>query len=566
MISAAEQKSDNYAALYTQFRWHVPASFNIAEVCCTRWAADKSRIAMHYEDDSGYTSTLTYATMHTQASKMANVLRALGVRRGERIAIILPQRPETAVAHMACYMIGAVAMPLSILFGPEALEYRLQNSEAVVAIADEAGMVNLNAVRPKCPSLLHVIAVDCDGPVTLDWYAECAHASASFHPVKTAASDPAILIYTSGTTGAPKGALIPHSAMIGNLPGFVASQNWFPKEGDVFWSPADWAWTGGLMDGLLPTLYFGKPIVGYRGRFSPDTAFYLLEKYSVTNSFLFPTALKMMMKAHPAPLEKFKLKLRAIMSAGEAVGDTVFNWSREALGVTINEMFGQTEMNYIVGNSAEQWPARAGSMGRPYPGHRVAVIDDAGKPVKPGETGEVALNRTDIHGNPDPIFFLGYWKNDAATRHKFTADWCRTGDLASIDDDGYLWYQGRADDMFKAAGYRIGPSEIENCLIKHRAVANAAVVPKPDQERGNIVKAFIVLAPGVKRSRAAEDKLIADLQAHVRGKLAPYEYPKEIEFVDELPMTTTGKLQRRVLRQIEEERARDRHLHEAKAS
>jgi acetyl-CoA synthetase len=566
MISAAEQKTDNYAALYTQFRWHVPASFNIADVCCTRWAADKSRIAMHYEDDSGYTSTLTYATMHTQASKMANVLRALGVRRGERIAIILPQRPETAVAHMACYMIGAVAMPLSILFGPEALEYRLQNSEAVVAIADEAGMPNLNAVRPKCPSLLHVIAVDCDGPVTLDWYAECAHASASFHPVKTAASDPAILIYTSGTTGAPKGALIPHSAMIGNLPGFVASQNWFPKEGDVFWSPADWAWTGGLMDGLLPTLYFGKPIVGYRGRFSPDTAFYLLEKYSVTNSFLFPTALKMMMKAHPAPLEKFKLKLRAIMSAGEAVGDTVFNWSREALGVTINEMFGQTEMNYIVGNSAEQWPARAGSMGRPYPGHRVAVIDDTGKPVKAGETGEVALNRTDIHGNPDPIFFLGYWKNDAATRSKFTGDWCRTGDLASIDDDGYLWYQGRADDMFKAAGYRIGPSEIENCLIKHRAVANAAVVPKPDQERGNIVKAFIVLAPGVKRSRAAEDKLIADLQAHVRGKLAPYEYPKEIEFVDELPMTTTGKLQRRVLRQIEEERARDRHLHEAKAS
>jgi acetyl-CoA synthetase len=569
MISAAEQNNDNYAALYTQFRWHVPASFNIAEVCCTRWAADKSRIAMHYEDDSGYTTTLTYATMHTQASKMANVLRALGVRRGERIAIILPQRPETAVAHMACYMIGAVAMPLSILFGPEALEYRLQNSEAVVAIADEAGMANLKVVRPKCPSLLHVIAVDCDGPVTLDWYAECAHASASFHPVKTAASDPAILIYTSGTTGAPKGALIPHSAMIGNLPGFVASQNWFPKEGDVFWSPADWAWTGGLMDALLPTLYFGKPIVGYRGRFSPDTAFYLLEKYGVTNSFLFPTALKMMMKAYPAPHEKFKLKLRAVMSAGEAVGDTVFNWCRDALGVTINEMFGQTEMNYIVGNSAEQWPARAGSMGRPYPGHRVAVIDHEGKPVKTGkdgEVGEVALNRTDIHGNPDPIFFLGYWKNEAATRNKFTGDWCRTGDLASIDEDGYLWYQGRADDMFKAAGYRIGPSEIENCLIKHRAVANAAVVPKPDPERGNIVKAFIVLAPGVKRSRAAEDKLIADLQAHVRGKLAPYEYPKEIEFVDELPMTTTGKLQRRVLRLLEEERARDRKALEANAS
>jgi acetyl-CoA synthetase len=566
MISATEQKTDNYAALYNQFRWHVPASFNIADVCCTRWAMGKSRVAIHYEDESGYTSTLAYTALQTQACKMANVLRGLGVRRGERIAIILPQRPETAIAHMACFMIGAVAMPLSILFGPEALEYRLQNSEAVVAIVDQTAMSNLNAVRVKCPSLLHVIAVDCDGPVTLDWYAECAHASASFQSVKTAASDPAILIYTSGTTGAPKGALLPHSAVIGNLPGFVASQNWFPKEGDVFWSPADWAWTGGLMDALLPTLYFGKPIVGYRGRFSPDTAFYLLEKYGITNTFLFPTALKMMMKAHPAPRDKFKLKLRAIMSAGEAVGDTVFNWGLEALGVTINEMFGQTEMNYIVGNSAEQWPAKPGSMGRPYPGHRVAVIDDDGKPVKAGETGEIALNRTDIHSHPDPIFFVGYWKNEEATRNKFAGDWCRTGDLASIDEDGYLWYQGRADDMFKAAGYRIGPSEIENCLVKHRAVVNAAVVPKPDPERGNIVKAFIVLAPNVKRSRAAEDKLIAELQAHVRGKLAPYEYPKEIEFVDELPMTTTGKLQRRVLRLLEEERAKDKQSLETKPS
>jgi acetyl-CoA synthetase len=557
MTTAAAHTTDQYDTLYNQFRWHVPATFNIADVCCTRWANDKSRIAMHYEDDSGHVSTMSYASLQAQANKMSNVLRALGVRRGEKVAIILPQRPETAVAHMACFQIGAVAMPMSILFGPEALEYRLQNSEAVVAIADQSSMANLNAVRVKCPALLHVIAVDCDGPVTLDWYAESAHASASFLPVRTQASDPAILIYTSGTTGAPKGALLPHSAIIGNLTGFVASQNWFPKESDVFWSPADWAWTGGLMDALLPTLYFGKPIVGYRGRFSADTAFYLLEKYGVTNTFLFPTALKMMMKAYPAPREKFNLKLRAVMSAGEAVGDAVFNWGRSALGVTINEMFGQTEMNYIVGNSAEKWPAKPGSMGRPYPGHRVAVIDDEGQTLAPGKVGEVALNRTDIHGFPDPIFFLGYWKNEEATRNKFTGDWCRTGDLAMTDEDGYLWYQGRADDMFKAAGYRIGPSEIENCLIKHRAVANAAVVPKPDPERGNIVKAFIVLTSGTKRSRAADDKLIADLQTHVRGQLAPYEYPKEIEFVEELPMTTTGKLQRRILRQLEEERARD---------
>ncbi|MES2536880.1 MAG: AMP-binding protein [Pseudomonadota bacterium] len=564
MISASNTApQDNYDQLYQQFRWHVPAEFNIAEVCCARWAGDRTRIAIHYEDDAGVSATLTYADLQSQANRLSNVLAQAGVRRGDRVAIMLPQRPEAAIAHIACQQAGAIAMPLSILFGPEALEYRLQDSEAAVAIVDDAGLANLNEIRAACPALRQVIAVDCPASAALDWQTALAKAAPAFTPVKTMACDPAILIYTSGTTGAPKGALIPQSAILGNLTGFVASQNWFPQDGDVFWSPADWSWTGGLMDALLPTLYFGKPIVGYRGRFSADTAFYLLEKYGVTNTFLFPTALKMMMKAVPAPREKFKLRLRAIMSAGEAVGDTVFNWGQSALGITINEMFGQTEMNYIVGNSAGQWPAKPGSMGRPYPGHRVAVIDEDGKVVKPGDTGDVAVHRQDLHGDPDPVFFIEYWKNPDATAQKYSGDWCRTGDLASMDEDGYLWYQGRADDMFKAAGYRIGPSEIENCLVRHPAVANAAVVPKPSAERGNIVKAFIVLTPGQKRSRAADDKLIADLQAHVRGKLAPYEYPKEIEFIDELPMTTTGKVQRRVLRLMEEERAaQSGRLHE----
>ena len=244
-----------------------------------------------------------------------------------------------------------------------------------------------------------------------------------------------------------------------------------------------------------------------------------------------------------------------MMSAGEAVGDAVFDWTRSALGVTVNEMFGQTEVNYIVGNSAEKWPAKPGSMGRPYPGHRVAVLDEAGQPVAPGGTGEVALHRYDIHGHADPVFFLGYWNNPVFTEEKFSGHWCRTGDLASIDADGYLWYQGRADDMFKAAGYRIGPSEIENCLVKHPAVANAAVVPKPDKERGNVIKAFVVLTADTPRNRLADALLISELQQHVRGMLAPYEYPKEIEFIEQLPMTTTGKVQRRVLRLLEAERA-----------
>jgi acetyl-CoA synthetase len=559
-MAQSQQKAqvDLYDELYTQFRWHVPEQLNIAELCCARWAEDEARIAIHYEDDAGQTATVTYRQLHDEANRLANRLRALGVGKGDCVAIVLPQRPETAVAHMACYRLGAIAMPLSILFGPEALEYRLQHSDAAVAIVDQAGLQNLRETRGNCPALKHVIGVDyAESPDSnvLDWRTELAGADDRLTPEKTAATDPAVLIYTSGTTGAPKGALIPHSAIIGNLTGFVASQNWFPQPGDVFWSPADWAWTGGLMDALLPSLYFGMPIVGYRGRFSAETAFNLLQKYGVTNTFLFPTALKMMMKAFPEPRRHYSLKLRAIMSAGEAVGDAVFNWCQSALGVTPNEMFGQTEMNYIVGNSAQRWPAKPGSMGRPYPGHRVAVIDDEGNPVKAGETGEVALNRTDIHGDPDPIFFIGYWKNPEATRNKYTGEWCRTGDLASVDEDGYLWYQGRADDMFKAAGYRIGPSEIENCLVKHPAVANVAVVPKPDRERGNVVKAFVVLTPDTSRTPENDARLIAELQEHVRGKLAPYEYPKEIEFINELPMTTTGKVQRRVLRLMEQERS-----------
>jgi acetyl-CoA synthetase len=355
----------------------------------------------------------------------------------------------------------------------------------------------------------------------------------------------------------------------------VASQGALPAGSNaVFWSPADWAWTGGLMDALLPTLFFGRVIVAFNGRFSPQTALELMGECGVTHTFLFPTALKAMMKAYPGQKalgtkrartvqQQFGLKLQALMSAGEAVGDAVFGYCQRQLGVTPNEMFGQTEINYIVGNCTAQWPPKPGSMGMGYPGHRVAVIEELGRECPVGEPGDVALNRFDVHGQPDPIFFLGYWKNEAATRDKFTGDWCRTGDLAVRDADGYLWYQGRSDDVFKSAGYRIGPGEIENCLVKHPAVANAAVGPKPDPERGALVKAYVVIAPDLIAACATSTgataemhaKLTKELQAHVKGLLAPYEYPKEIEFVDALPMTTTGKVQRRVLRLQEEARA-----------
>ena len=546
---------DRYAEIRGAFRWNVPASFNIAHACCARWAADRARFALYWEDESGATAAYTFWDLEQRARRLANALAALGVGRGDRVALMLPQRPETVIAHMAVYRMGALAVPLSFLFGPDALEYRLVHSAAKVAIVDPQSLPNLAPVRDRCPGVEHVIGVaGAREAGVLVWDDLIARGSPHHKAVATKPTDAALVIYTSGTTGPPKAALMPQSCLIGNLPGFTCSHDGYPREGDLFWSPADWAWTGGLMDALLPTLYHGQPIVGYRGRFDPERALALIEKYQVRNAFLFPTALKMMMKACPHPRERFDVNLRSIMSAGESVGSTVFDWTRDALGVTINEMFGQTEMNYIVGNSHELWPAKPGSMGRPYPGHRVAVIDDDGNELPPGEAGEVAVHRIAPDGTPDPVFFIEYAGNREGTRAKFTGDWCRTGDVAERDADGDLWYRGRSDDMFKAAGYRIGPSEIENCLVRHAAVANAAVVPSPDEERGNVVKAYIVLAAGHAPSAELED----DIRRHVRGQLAPYEYPREIEFIDALPMTTTGKVQRKVLREREAARKADK--------
>jgi acetyl-CoA synthetase len=535
---------DRYEELYKGFRWNVPARYNIARDCCGRWASDASRIALHWEDESGAAASYSFRDIQTAANRLSNALEELGVKRGDRVALLLPQRSEMAIAYMAIFQMGAIALPLSHLFGPDALEYRLGHAGASVAIVEPTTLENLWAIKDKLESLAHVIGVGGAAEAgVLPWESLLEKSSSYYEPLDTKADEPSLIIYTSGTTGAPKGALHAHRVLPGNMPGFVHSHDFFPQKGDVFWSPADWAWAGGLFDALLPSWHFGVPVLGYRGKFDAEKAYHLMEKYRIRNTFLFPTALKLMMKAVPRPAEKYSLGIRSVMSAGESVGVTVIEWAKEHLGVTINEMFGQTEINYVVGNCQAAWPVKPGSIGRPYPGHVVSIIDERGSEAPRGELGEIA-----IHKKNDPVFFLEYWKNERATREKFIGDWATTGDQGRMDGDGYLWYQGRSDDVIKSAGYRIGPAEIESCLVKHPAVANAAVIGKPDAARGAIVKAFIVLQPG----HSPTSNLIDEIQAHVRGRLAPYEYPREIEFIDALPMTTTGKVQRKELRKREE--------------
>lgn len=540
------ERARTYDELYQDFRWSIPEYYNIGVDVCDRHVSKRGdSIALLFEDEAGSIRQYTFGAICEASNRLANSLANRGCGRGDRIAILLPQGPENGIAHVAVYKLGAIAVPMSILFGPDALEWRLKNSACRAIITDHTGRQKLAEAGDRLADLKLVYITEAEAePGEIEFWRALERASPNFTPVETRAEDPAFLIYTSGTTGPPKGALHAHRALLGHLTGFELSHNFFPQPGDLFWTPADWAWAGGLLDGLLPCWHYGLPILGFRflKKFDPERAFWLLEKYGIRNVFLPPTALKMMRQV-PRPREKYRIRLRTIMSAGEALGAEMLAWASTELGLTINEMFGQTEANYVIGNCHELMPVKPGSMGRAYPGHRVEVVDENGAPVPDGTLGEIAVRKG------TPVMFVEYWKNPEATRKKFCGEWMLTGDLAVRDEDGYIFYQGRTDDIISSAGYRIGPGEIEESLLKHPAVALAAVIGVPDEMRGSVVKAFIQLAPGHTPSEA----LAGDIQAHVRNRLAAYEYPRVIEFIDEIPMTTTGKIKRNQLRRREQE-------------
>ncbi len=522
-------------------RWaDLPDYFNIAEACCDRWANEPERIAIIQKNADGSVREYRFQELQQQANQLANSLRQQGIRAGDRVGIMLPQRFETAVAHIAIYKLGAIAVPLFKLFGVDAIQHRASNSGMSVLITDPEGLSKIEPIWPQLPALglCYVVGHEQDAGRVLAYEAALAQQSTAFANHPTRAEDPALIIYTSGTTGHPKGALHAQRILLGHLPGVRASHDGFPQPGDLMWTPADWAWIGGLLDVLLPSLYHGVPVVAYRAeKFAAEDIFQLMQDLGIRNVFFPPTALKMLRTvAHPET--RWRLQLRSVASGGESLGTELLAWGDQALGLRMNEFYGQTECNLVVSSWASQGVYREGAIGKAVQGFELAVLDDAGHELGPNEPGHLAV------ACPNISQMLHYWDNPQATQDKYSGRWLITGDTAKIDEDGYVYFVGREDDVITSAGYRIGPTPIEDCLLKHAAVNMVAVIGKKDALRTEVVKAFVVLNKGFQ----GDEAMVSDLQNHVRTQLANHEYPREIEFIDALPMTTTGKIIRGALR------------------
>ncbi|MBO0903992.1 AMP-binding protein [Jiella sonneratiae] len=530
----------NHETLRAAFAWNLPARYNIAAACADAHARrEPDRICLIEDRGEAPARSMSYGELARLSVRLAAALAARGVGRGDRVAIVLPQSFETVIAHLAVYRLGAIAVPLALRFGPEALGYRLKACGAKLAIVHREGLETFAAVEGDLPALEHLVSVGGKpraGPTDFETLLQ-ETAEAPGEPA-TGPDDPALIIFTSGTTGPPKGALHGHRVVLGHLPGIRFHHEDYPQAGDRIWTPSDWAWAGGLLNVLLPSLQLGVPVVFTAGRFDPQEAFRLMARQAVRNAFLPATALRMLAAATDAAALR-DLTLRTIASAGESLPAATFEWARETLGLTVNEFYGQTECNMVLGSSAACGVSRAGAIGKAVPGHEVALLDADGRKVAPGEAGTIAVRA------PDPVMFLNYWQDPAATAAKFLGDWLLTGDQAVMDDDGYVSFLGRDDDIITSAGYRIGPGEVENCLLAHPAVTLAAVVGKPDPLRTEIVKAYVVVKDGIE----ASPELAAELKGFVRTRLSAHEYPREIGFVAEMPLTTSGKIVRRVFRE-----------------
>jgi len=542
-----EEEWDSYEQLREAFEWEVPEQFNMADYVCTRWAErTPEAVALYAEDATGRERTLTYAALEERTNRLASFFADRGIGPGDRVGVNAPQKPETVLTHVACWKLGAVSIPLSTLFGVDALSYRLGDAGAVACVVDESNVDTLRAVRDGAGDpvdLETALTVDVEDPAAdeTDLADALAAGSPDWENADTGAEETGLIIYTSGTTGDPKGVVHAHRTLLGHLPLFLTTFcNLEMTDEDVYWTPAEWAWIASLFDVVFPGLYYGKPVLAYAGgEFDPGEAYRLLERYEVTNVFAPPTGLRMMARVEPP--ERDVSSVRVIPSGGESLGADIVDWAADTFaGAAVHEGYGQTEANMLVGDCSALAEIREGRMGLAGPGHDVRVVDpETAEPLPPGEVGEIA-----VRYEGDPVCFKEYLGKPEKTAAKVRNGWLLTEDLGTVDGDGYFAFKSRKDDVIISAGYRIGPEEIEETLATHGAVADAGVIGVPDEKRGEVPKAFVVLAD----DRPTEG-LRETLRDHVRDQLAAYEYPREIEFIDDLPTTSTGKVRRADLRE-----------------
>jgi len=510
----------SYDEVVAAHEWDVPERYNIAQDCCDKHPPDK--LAMIHEDFEGNVREVRWGELQELSNRFANVLRDRGVEKGDRVAMVLPPTAETAAAFFGTWKCGAILLSMSVLYGDDGIRHRLTDSQPKVLVTNQG---NVGRIDPALVE--HVLVLD-------DALLESG--GADFTPEDTLADDPAQLYYTSGTTGLAKGIVHAHRYLLAHEEFIYCHE---VQEGERFHGMGEWAWAAGIAPLLGPWRLGAVQLVYQReGGFDPHKQLSFLSRHEATNVFTTPTAMRSMMGITDAGT-RYPQKFRRVCSAGEPLNPEAIRFFREQYGLTVLDYYGLTESYPLVANYP--WmDVREGSMGRPMPGWDVQILDEDERPVAQGERGEICLR-----ARSNPHYPLGYWRNEEAARETFGGDWFHTKDAASTDADGYFWYEGRADDVIIAAGYRIGPFEVESACLEHPAVREAAAVAAPDERRGNVVKAFIVLAEGHEPS----DELVTDLQHFVRDRLSAYAYPRQIEFVDDLPKTLTGKIRRIELRQ-----------------
>jgi acetyl-CoA synthetase/medium-chain acyl-CoA synthetase len=527
----------DYETTYAQFEWETPERFNFGRDVVDKWA-EEDRPAMVWLGANGEERRLTFGDFSRLSNKFANVARKLGVERGDRVIVLMGKVPEWHVILTALLKLGAIAIPSAAQLRANDLKFRAEHSGAVAIISGPEGIEEADAMRKEVPDLQHFVVLGSEGHEGWESYEKLMdEASEDFAAEDTASDEGAFILYTSGTTKHPKGALHTHGYTHAKR---MQARYWLDlQEDDLLWCTAATGWAKNIWNVFLGPWSLGMEIFVHEGAFDAAERLELIRRYGITILCQAPTEYRVL--ANAPELEDADLSsIRHATSAGEPLNAPVMERWQELHGIEIYDGYGQTENTLLVGNFPGL-EVRPGSMGKPSPGCDVRIIDEDGNELPPGELGDIAL------WGDNPALMKEYWEQPDETEAVFRNGYYLTGDRASRDEDGYIWFEGRSDDVILSAGYRIGPFEVEDTLMEHPAVAESAVVAKPDEERGNIVKAFVVLTADYEPS----EELVKELQEHSKSITAPYKYPREIEFVDDLPKTTSGKIRRVELRQRE---------------